>query len=33
VHISKIENEYFTYNMIIYIEQKIAEKFSYDSII
>jgi len=25
-------NEYFTYNMIIYIEQKIAEKFSYDSI-
>jgi len=24
---------FFTYNMIIYIEQKIAEKFSYDSII
>jgi len=28
-----MENEYFTYNMIIYIEQKIAEKFSYDWII
>jgi len=25
-----MENEYFTYNIIIYIEQKIAEKFSYD---
>jgi len=28
-----MENEYFIYNMIIYIKQKIAEKFSYDSII
>jgi len=28
-----MENEYFTYNMIIYIEQKIVEKFIYDSII
>jgi len=28
-----MENEYFTYNMIIYIGKKIAEKCSYDSII
>jgi len=29
VHISKIENEYFAGNIVIYIK-KIAEKFSYD---
>jgi len=28
-----MENEYFTYNMIIYIEHKITKRFSYDSII
>ena len=33
VHSSKMENEYFADNMVIYIEKKIAEKFSYDWII
>jgi len=33
VQISKMENKYFADNMVIYIEQKIAEKFSYDWII
>jgi len=28
-----MENEYFADNMVIYIEQKIAKKCSYDSII
>jgi len=28
-----MENEYFADNMIIYIEQKIAKRYSYDSII
>jgi len=30
MHISKMKNEYFVDNMVIYIEKKIAEKFNYD---
>jgi len=33
MHISKMEYQYFTDNMVIYIEKEIAKKCSYNSII
>ena len=33
IYINKMEDEYFRNNMVIYIEKKITEKFSYNLIV